>query len=104
GVGSAARKCAAAGMTRGTAPCRAGRAAADRPPSQRYSRAHMISVVLHGELRQRGAKRRDVDGAGRTAREIVAALGISVAEAAAAHQRRVGLLPLDQPEQAQPDL
>ena len=43
----------------------------------------MISVVLHGELRQRGAKRRDVDGAGRTAREIVAALGIPVAEAAA---------------------
>jgi len=43
----------------------------------------MISVVLHGELRQRGTKRREVDGAGQTLREIVAGLGIPLAETAA---------------------
>jgi crotonobetainyl-CoA:carnitine CoA-transferase CaiB-like acyl-CoA transferase/sulfur carrier protein ThiS len=43
----------------------------------------VISVVLHGELRQFGEKRREVAGAGRTAREVAAALGIPAAETAA---------------------
>ena len=43
----------------------------------------MISVVLHGELQQFGAKRRDVEAAGKSAREIVRSLGIPAAETAA---------------------
>ena len=43
----------------------------------------VISVVLHGELQQFGAKRREVDGAGKSAREIVTSLGIPAAETAA---------------------
>jgi crotonobetainyl-CoA:carnitine CoA-transferase CaiB-like acyl-CoA transferase len=43
----------------------------------------LISVVLHGELQQFGAKRRDVAAGGRTAREIVGSLGIPEAETAA---------------------
>jgi crotonobetainyl-CoA:carnitine CoA-transferase CaiB-like acyl-CoA transferase len=43
----------------------------------------VIKVVLHGELQQHGAKRRDLEAAGRTAREIVTSLGIPAADAAA---------------------
>ena len=43
----------------------------------------MISVLLHGELQQFGAKRREMAAAGRTARQIVTSLGIPAAEAAA---------------------
>jgi crotonobetainyl-CoA:carnitine CoA-transferase CaiB-like acyl-CoA transferase len=43
----------------------------------------VISVVLHGELQQFGAKRREIEGAGRTARDLVRLLGIPAAEAAA---------------------
>jgi crotonobetainyl-CoA:carnitine CoA-transferase CaiB-like acyl-CoA transferase len=43
----------------------------------------VISVVLHGELQQFGAKRREVEGAGKSAREIVTSLGIPAAETAA---------------------
>ncbi|TMC79137.1 MAG: CoA transferase [Chloroflexi bacterium] len=43
----------------------------------------MISVLLHGELQQFGAKRREVAAAGRTAQQIVVSLGIPAAEAAA---------------------
>ena len=43
----------------------------------------MITLVLHGELQQFGAKRRDIAGAGSTAREVVSSLGIPAAEAAA---------------------
>ena len=47
------------------------------------ARPAVISVVLHGELQQFGAKRREVDGAGKSAREIVTSLGIPAAETAA---------------------
>src|SRR6058998_3358915 len=43
----------------------------------------MIGVLLHGELQQFGAKRREVSAAGRTAQQIVVSLGIPAAEAAA---------------------
>jgi len=43
----------------------------------------VISVLLHGELQQFGAKRREVTAAGRTARQIVRSLGIPAAETAA---------------------
>jgi crotonobetainyl-CoA:carnitine CoA-transferase CaiB-like acyl-CoA transferase len=43
----------------------------------------LITLVLHGELQQFGAKRRDIAGAGSTAREVVASLGIPTAETAA---------------------
>ena len=43
----------------------------------------MVNVVLHGELRQHGDRRRSIEGTGRTAREIVADLGIPAAETAA---------------------
>jgi len=43
----------------------------------------LISVLLHGELQQFGAKRREVPAAGRTAQQIVGSLGIPAAEAAA---------------------
>ena len=43
----------------------------------------MISVLLHGELQQFGAKRREVAAAGRTAQQIVVSLGIPAAETAA---------------------
>ncbi|HEX9266297.1 MAG TPA: CoA transferase [Candidatus Limnocylindria bacterium] len=43
----------------------------------------MISVLLHGELQQFGAKRREMAAAGRTARQIVTSLGIPRGEAAA---------------------
>ena len=43
----------------------------------------MITLVLHGELQQFGAKRREIAGAGSTAREVVSSLGIPAAEAAA---------------------
>jgi len=43
----------------------------------------LISVLLHGELQQFGAKRREMAAAGRTARQIVTSLGIPKGEAAA---------------------
>jgi glutaryl-CoA transferase len=43
----------------------------------------MVTVILHGELRQHGAKEREIAGAGRTAREIVSSLGIPSADTAA---------------------
>jgi crotonobetainyl-CoA:carnitine CoA-transferase CaiB-like acyl-CoA transferase len=43
----------------------------------------VISIVLHGELQQFGPKRRDVRGAGHTARDVVTSLGIPAAETAA---------------------
>jgi len=43
----------------------------------------LISVLLHGELQQFGAKRREVAAAGRTTQQIVGSLGIPAAEAAA---------------------
>ena len=43
----------------------------------------MISVLLHGELQQFGAKRREVPAAGRTAQQTVGSLAIPAAEAAA---------------------
>jgi len=43
----------------------------------------LISVLLHGELQQFGAKRREMAAAGRTARQIVTSLGIPRGEAAA---------------------
>jgi len=43
----------------------------------------LISVLLHGELQQFGAKRREMAAAGRTARQIVTSLGIPKSEAAA---------------------
>src|SRR5437762_12246944 len=43
----------------------------------------MVNVVLHGELRQHGDRRRSIEATGRTASEIVADLGIPAAETAA---------------------
>jgi formyl-CoA transferase len=43
----------------------------------------LISVLLHGELQQFGAKRREMAAAGRTAQQIVTSLGIPAAETAA---------------------
>jgi crotonobetainyl-CoA:carnitine CoA-transferase CaiB-like acyl-CoA transferase len=43
----------------------------------------LITLVLHGELRQFGAKRRDIAGAGITARELASSLGIPASETAA---------------------
>jgi crotonobetainyl-CoA:carnitine CoA-transferase CaiB-like acyl-CoA transferase len=43
----------------------------------------LISVLLHGELQQFGAKRHEVAAAGRTAQQIVRSLGIPAAETAA---------------------
>jgi formyl-CoA transferase len=43
----------------------------------------VITLVLHGELQQFGAKRREIAGAGNTPRELVSTLGIPAAETAA---------------------
>ena len=43
----------------------------------------MVNVVLHGELRQHGDRRRSIEATGRTASQIVADLGIPAAETAA---------------------
>src|SRR2546423_979507 len=60
-----------------------GKSGSRSPIAQRYSRPRMVSVILHGELRQHGERKRDVDARGRTADQVVADLGIPAADTAA---------------------